>query len=233
MDYPNDFNTPAFPAGSRIAVSRFMAIVSCALFVVIISISAVLLWAVRSQRIDPFIVSIDELTGQWNVVGHSHGNGPVQYPALWSVQQSVIGNFAANWFYISENDAENEAIWQTCKRNEACSLENSRPYDDKTCSMFCVSGEELFNQFIYNIVPEYQVRVDNGETWSIVKTDLQIEPAGEITDAGGTWTVTATIQSNISGELDVIAFVKIARNTTMYPKTLGYYVASFNAYKIN
>lgn len=60
-----------------------------------------------------------------------------------------------------------------------------------------------------------------------------MEPADNITANGGTWRITATVQSNISGAIDIIAFAKIARNTSSYPQTLGYYVADFNAYKIN
>ena len=233
MDYPDNFNTPAFPAGPRIAISRFMATASCVLFVVIIFMCVLLLWAVRSQQIDPFIVSIDELTGQWTVVGHSHGNGPIEYPAIQSLQQSVVGNFAANWFTISENAADNDAMWQTCERASACGTENTHSYDDKTCALYCASGEELFNHFIYDVIPDYQARVAAGERWVVDKTEFQMEPAGKISNDGGTWRISATIQSNLSGDMSIIAFAKVARNAQMYPQTLGYYVADFNAYKVN
>ncbi len=233
MDYPSNFNTPAFPAGSRIAISRFMAIASCVLFVLIIFMCAMLLWATRSQRIDPFIVSIDDVTGQWNVIGHSHDNGPIEYPALWSVQQAVVGNFTENWFTISSDSSINEAIWKTCKRSESCGAESIRPYDDKSCSLFCVTGEELFSRFIYDVIPDYQIRVSNGERWVLDKSTIQIEPVDQIKDVGGTWKINATVQSNISGDMDIVAFVKVARNVSSYPQTLGYYVADFNAYKMN
>lgn len=233
MDYPSNFNTPAFPAGPRIAVSRFMAIASCVLFLLIVFMCAILLWATRSQSIDPFIVSIDSLTGQWTVVGHSHGNKPIEYPVLWSMQQSVVGNFTVNWFTISENLEENEAIWQTCERMTDCGMESKIAYDDKTCALFCNAGDGLFSRFIYDVIPDYQNRVSNGEHWVLDKTEIQIEPAGEIKEVGGTWKIYATVYSNISGNIEVVAFAKVARNLTSYPKTLGYYVADFNAYKIN
>ena len=233
MDYPSNFNVPAFPAGSRIAISRFMAIAICTLFVAIIFMCVLLLWGTRSKRIDPFLVSIDDFTGQWTVVGHSHGNGPVEYRALWLMQQSVIGNFITNWFTISEDESENEELWKTCKRTEACGAESVRGYDDKSCALFCITGEDLFSHFIYDIVPDYQNRVLNGERWFVEKTDFQIEPAGEIKEAGGTWRVTGNIKTNILGDMEIIAFVKVVRNTSLYPQTLGYYVADFNAYRIN
>ena len=233
MDYPSDFNTPAFPAGPRIAISRFMAIASCALFVVVIGLCLVLLWAARSQRIDPFIVSVDEITGEWTVVGHSHGDGPVEYPALWSVQQSVIVNFATNWFTISENVEINDAMWQTCERATDCGTESDLKYGDAACALYCTAGEELFSRFVYDVVPAHQARVTNGEIWAVDKTKIQVVPAGQIADNGGTWRIFATIQSNISGDIAVVAFAKVARDTDRYPQTLGYYVADFNAYKIN
>ncbi|HIU65216.1 MAG TPA: hypothetical protein IAC63_01075 [Candidatus Enterousia avicola] len=233
MDYPSNFNTPAFPAGPSIAVSRFMAIASCVLFVLIIFASGLLLWAVKSNRVDPFIVYVDDFTGQWSVIEHSHENAELEYPALWSVQQSVVGNFLENWFSISENPQENEILWQTCKRSDDCSIEAERAYDDKTCALYCITGEELFSKFIYDVVPIYQSRVSNGETWLIDKTEFQIEPVGKITDNGGTWRINGEIQSSISGNIEIIAFVKVVRNISLYPRTLGYYVADFNAYKIN
>ena len=233
MDYPNYFNTPAFPAGPRIAISRFMAIASCVVFVVIIFVCILLLWAVRSQRVDPFIVSVNSFTGQWAVVGHSHGNGPMEYPAIQSIQQSVIAEFAENWFTISEQTDINEALWKTCNRTDDCGMNNDLAYDDPSCALFCKSGEELFSRFIYDVVPNYQERVAAGEYWFVDKTQFQIEPAGQISDNGGTWRILATVQSNISGNINIIAFAKVARNIEIYPQTLGYYVADFNAYKIN
>lgn len=194
---------------------------------------AMLLWATRSQRIDPFIVSVDDLTGQWTVVGHSHKNGPIEYPVLWSVQQSVVGNFVANWFTISADQSENEAMWQTCERKKDCGLESVRSYDDNTCALFCVAGQELFSSFIYDVIPDYQLRASNGETWSINKADINIEPAGKVKDVGGTWRISGKIYSNVSEDMKFIAFVKVARNVSSYPKTLGYYVADFNAYKVD
>lgn len=233
MDYPSDFDTPAFPAGPRIAISRFMAIASCVLFVIIIFACIVVLWAAKSQRVDPFVVSVDELTGEWIIVGHSHGNGPVEISAIESLQQSVVGNFMENWFTISGDTAENDARWQTCNRSSECSIENNLAYSDNTCVLYCASGEDLFTRFIYNIVPDYQTRVLAGEEWVVDKMDFQFEPAGQISNDGGTWRITATIQSNISGNIDIVAFAKVARNLENYPQTFGFYVADFNAYKIN
>ena len=232
-EYPSNFDTPAFPAGKSVALARFMAIASCVMFLLVIFMCGLVLWGARSQRIDPFIVSIDNLTGQWTVVGHSHENGPIEYSALESIQESVIGNFAADWFAISGDDDENNRIWKTCDRDVDCGDNNTRPYGDKTCELYCISGEDLFSKFVYDVIPDYQMRVENGERWIIDKSEIQLEPAGDITVNGGTWRMSATIQSNINGDINIVAFIKVARNTDKYSQTLGYYVADFNAYKIN
>lgn len=179
MDYPSDFNTPAFPAGKSIAIARFMAIASCVLFLMIIFAGALLFWTARSQRIDPFIISVDNLTGQWTVVGHSHGNGPIEYPAVRMLQESVLGNFVANWFTISADVNKNDKMWQTCDRAESCRADNNYAYGDNSCALFCATGEELFSHFIYNVVPDYQERVamvNNGKQiaqpfiWNLLTT---------------------------------------------------------------
>ena len=213
-------------------ISRAMAIVSCVMFLLVIFMCAMLLWATRSQRIDPFIVTIDGLTGQWQTLDHSHNNGPIEYTALESLQESVLGNFAMAWFTISDNDDENTRTWQTCDRNTDC-VNDVRPYGDLTCALYCITGENLFTEFTYNVIPDYQSRRTMGERWVIDRAQILIEPAGEIRENGGTWRMTATIQSNINGQMDIVAFAKVARNMERYPQTLGYYVADFNAYKIN
>ena len=39
------------------------------------------------------------------------------------------------------------------------------------------------------------------------------------------------MRSNLNGDFDVIAYVKIARDAQRYPQTLGFYVAEFNAFR--
>jgi hypothetical protein len=58
-------------------------------------------------------------------------------------------------------------------------------------------------------------------------------PIGEIKDIGGTWQVRATIITNASQQIDILAYAKVERNQDLYPQTLGYYIADFNAYKVN
>jgi hypothetical protein len=50
---------------------------------------------------------------------------------------------------------------------------------------------------------------------------------------GGTWQIRLTINSNLYGAIQILAYANVLNSLEMYPKTLGYYVADFNAYKIN
>lgn len=233
MEYPSNFETPTFPAGKRIAVSRFMAVGISVLFLLIVFMCGIIFWTSRSKSIDPFIVTMDNITGNWVVIGHSHGNAPIEYSARRALQESIVGKFAANWFTISAEESVNEALWKTCDRTKDCVGENTPAYGNNECAIYCTSGEDLFSTFIYDVIPEYQSRFANGERFVMDKASIQIDPVGEISDNGGTWRVIATVQSNLSGNLEIMAFAKVARSTISYPKTMGYYVADFNAYKIN
>ncbi len=231
MDYPASFDTPAFPAGKRIAVSRFMAIGILAVGLVIVSLCGLIWWSARSGRVDPFIISINQTTGQWEIVGHSHGE--FEYSAMRTMQESVVGNFVRDWFTLSADADENNALWQTCDRAETCQTDDKLTYGDKTCAIYCASGEDIFSRFVYYVVPDYLSRTENGERMAVNTETLQISPLGKITDMGGTYRIQATLQSSVHGELKVIAFAKVARNTMNYPRTLGFYVADFNAYRID
>ncbi|MBQ3039474.1 MAG: hypothetical protein IJD41_02850, partial [Alphaproteobacteria bacterium] len=67
MKYPDNFDTPTFPAGPRIALSRVMAIAIMVVFALILVAGGMILWASRSQQIHPFLVSVDDVTGAWTV----------------------------------------------------------------------------------------------------------------------------------------------------------------------
>lgn len=233
MEYPSNFETPAFPAGKRIAVSRFMSIGIMVSFLLVLFLCGLIFWSVRSKSIDPFIVSIDDFTGQWTVVGHSHGGAPIKYMPMRAVQEAVVGNFTINWFTISSDTNANDALWQACNRQEECSNQSNASYSNKECALFCASGENIFNYFTLNMIPDYEQRVQNGERWVVDKASISIEPMAQFSELGGTWKVILTIQSNISGDINVVAFAKVARDTLNYPQTFGYYINDFNAYKIN
>ncbi len=229
MDYPDNFDTPTFPAGREIALTRWLAIgISVALMLVAVA-GGLIFWAARSARVEPFLISVDKTTGLWSIVGHHHMR---EMPAVRTMQESVVAKFAVNWFSISATESENTARWQSCDAT-TCASDEYIARSDRMCAISCATSGELFNRFIYDVVPDYTARVAAGETWRIDMDTLIITPDGEITERGGAWRISAQITSNLVGTIDVLAFATTAREVGSYPATLGFYVQDFNAYRMN
>ena len=230
MEYPGNFETPAFPAGRRIAISRLFAIWILIAMLLIIFLSGILLWSSRSDRLVPFLISTNNDTGEWTIVGRT--SRALEYTRTHTFQESVVGNFAWNWFNISGDAAENEIAWQKCERS-VCSTGDSTGHGVRACALFCASGDEIYSRFMYDVLPDYRRRADNGEFWVFDEKSMLISPVGRITDSGGTWQIIANVYSSVIGTMEIKAFVKIARNKAAYPQAMGFYVADFNAYRIN
>lgn len=227
MDYPNGFETPAFPAGKRIAVSRTLSVWIGIVFFLILCACGLLLWTQRSIKVHPFLIAINDITGQWEIVGHSHTRIK-SISAMRTLQESVIGKFIQNWYFISDNNDENLSVWQSCNRATDCA-----GYGTTFCALYCVAGDGVYDNFIQNIVPGYQNRISDGEQWALNWSSVNITPVGKFNVNGGVWQVSAKLESNVSGEISVLGYAHVARNLEMYPQTLGYYVVDYNAYKIN
>lgn len=231
-EYPGNFHTQAFPAGRRIAVSRAMGIGILSAFFLVLCVCGLLLWGVRSMRLDPFLISTDNITGVWNVIGRS-----ATYRRTASIydtmQEAVAGNFFQNWFFISDVADENDAVWRQCPA-DTCSGAEIMTYGDRRCAISCGSASNLYETFIKDVMPTYHLRGTAGETWAVIVDTMQITKVGKIdASRGGIWRVTATVWSNINAAFDVVAFVHVARNVGRYPMSLGYYVSDFNAYRLN
>jgi hypothetical protein len=232
LQYPDGFNTPVFPAGKTIAVSRAMAIAVMVTFFLIICMCGLLLWAKKSVQIHPFLISVNDITGQWEVIGHQHG-AQQQMTSTRALQESVIGKFIRNWFLITDNDNFNTDIWSSCDRETECNPNDKRYAGADKCNIYCITSQEVYDTFSKHLQPLYQSYFDEGVTWQPNMRTLRMIPIGEIKDIGGTWQVRATIITNASQQIDILAYAKVERNQDLYPQTLGYYIADFNAYKVN
>lgn len=231
MDYPDNFETPAFPAGKRIAVSRVLAIAASVIFLLTVAVCGLIVWSEHSVRIHPFLISVDELTGQWAIVGHSHGDRAIS--AWQALQESVIGNFAENWFEISLDTNTNNARWAECAVAKECGTNANRAYGDETCALACATNATVMQNFRQNIMPKYQLRSEMRETWTLNTSSMTISPIDPVSQNGGTWQIQATVMSNDSGPISVIAYARVARDKQIYPTTMGFYIADFNAYRLN
>lgn len=232
LRYPDEFNTPTFPAGPRIASSRTLSIAIMTVFFLIICSCGLLLWVQRSAQVHPFLVSINNITGQWEIIGHQHGHMREMSTAQ-TLQESVLGKFVRNWFWIAENADMNTARWNKCDRAADCAPENKTGVETGACGIYCLTGDDMFSRFSTTVKPEYQSRIDDGETWRVDMSSIQMLPIGEVLPNGGAWQIRAKIISNKTAPIEILAYATVGRNMDAYPQTLGYYVADFNAYRMN
>ena len=183
-------------------------------------------WISRNRGVHAFLISINPITGQWQILGHDHGMRTIT--ASYSLQQSVLAHFANAWFTISSDPTKNEQMWAGLSKISDCASDEERA---GRAGLYCMASSQLYKEFIKNVVPDYQRRVSMGETWSLDMDSLYITPAGDGTT--NTWRIMATVMSNLSYPIQVMAYATVGHDTTNYPNTMGYYVTNFNAYKTN
>jgi len=227
MDYPNNFNIPAFPEARKIAFSRVVTIWYSIAFFIIISLAGLLFLTIESMRIAPYMIAIDEITGEWSVISETP-RVRAAVPVNMAVQESVVFNFARLWFQITGDAETNEVNWCECNRVTCANTQATNGVGQ--CTLCCTADARLHNRFINDIVPLYRIRFQYGERRWIRPESVIISPVGRPNDAGGTWRVMATLSSNVSPARNLEIYVRIGRNENLFPTTLGYFVMDFNAF---
>jgi hypothetical protein len=230
VDYPGNFETPVFPAGKRIAISRLMAICTFVAFFIIVFLCGILYWSSRSDGMSPFMIFADADSGEWRLVGRS--DTAPDYSVEYVMQESLINNFTKDWFRISSAPAANQVAWQQCDR-ETCGSGDGLMFGSVRCSIYCSVSDEVFSRFSIDVLPGYRARADSGVSWAVNDKGLAVSPVGAVGSAGGSWRVRAAVSDGAGEDFTVLAFVKVARNSARYPKTMGYYIADFNSYRID
>lgn len=230
MDYPNGYDVSAFPAGKYVAVARFMGIGICVLFAVALFLSVLLVWSVKSSKIDPFLISINKDTSEWSIVGHSHSGA--EFSVDYIMQTSLVWNYFKGWFTLSDDERENQAMWRRCDRTKDCIENDISIYTSKDCYLYCNSSDGVFTDFTSKVRPGYEQSQQLDETLTIRTNSIRITPYGNITATGGLWKVQADIESNIKGSMRIIAFIRVESNIKLYPKNFGFYVSNFNSYRL-
>ncbi len=230
MEYPDDFDTPAFPAGRPINSTRLVSIITMVVFLLIVIACGGVLWIQQSLKIHPFLISVNNITGQWRIIGHEHEDIR-EITATRSLQESVVGKFLQTWFLVAPNDDLNQALWKSCERQNCI---NRTMIEDNECGLYCITGEQLYQTFVENVVPVYQTQFASGEFWALDTNTIQLTPIGDINAGGGTWQIRASIFSSVSSTpIDILAYAVVKISPNLYPQTLGYYIENFNAYKMN
>lgn len=234
MNYPADFDTPTFPAGRKIVSSRMMGIFVMLIFLLIGFTVAALFWAQQSVKMHPFLISVDEITGQWNIVGDDNKK-IVDLSAAQLMQESALTRFVQYWFWISNSDIVNNARWRKCNLTNDCGLGTEKKGIDieGDCAIFCLTGNELYSNFSEQVLPKYQAIANEGNIWRVDMQSVQLKPLGNINTNGGNWQVRATVYQNEQTPVEILGYARIAKSKNAYQKTLGYYVDKFDAYKMN
>lgn len=229
MDYPNDFDNAAFPAGKSIALSRGLAIQISIVFFLILCACGFVLFFIRSKQNYPFLISTDPFTNEWSVVTYPGKNSNNKIEQYQIIQEKLVADFVTNWFTISADAKDNEARWGECSTEE-CSLPDQFNPNNTDCALYCASDIQLFNDFVSYVLPEYTARIQQAsETWRVVNTNII---PNIVNEKYGSWRVYANVHSSVSGYFNVLIFVDVYRSNDSYPATFGYYVKDFNAYRV-
>jgi len=229
MDYPNNFDLPVFPVARKIAFSRTMAVWTLVTFFVLAALAGFMVWSAQTTRISPFLITINPDTGDWATIseeGSVTDTDDIITPSQ-MMQGSVVAKFAQRWFSVSAAAPANEANWCACDA-ASCSVDKNA----RGCAICCASDSGLYQRFVNNIMPELQTRFTDGETISVIADSIQVYPESPASSDGGIFRATFDMISSVSGRISVWAFARVARNPELYPQTLGYYIADFNAYVI-
>ena len=230
MDYPNDFDIKSFPAGKTIALSRSVSIWISIVFFLIIAMCGFLLLGIHFKGNYPFLIAIDPFTEEWSVITYPGKNENETVHQYQIVQEKLVSDFVTNWFTISDNSQINNSRWNECTIDECTGAEQFNP-ENTNCAISCKSNEKVFGEFSENVLPEYQKLANIGAQWSIGR--MLITPPTTPNASGGMWQVYTTIYSTKTQPFDVLAFITIEQDTNKYPSTLGYYISTFNSYRIN
>ncbi len=228
MNYPDDYNVPTFAAGKSIAVSRAMGIGIMSGFLIIIFLCGLLIWTIRSARVEPYILSTGGTNDEWMVIKPGDTQLKLEMTHDQVIQESLVWKFIQDWFTISSDADTNEEAWDTsCARTDCYTTDGSTP-----CKLYCVTSDGLFTRFKENILPTYLALFESKEFWTPEKNNIRIAPVGTIGIAGGTWRIQVPVLTN-NGTMDIMAYVKVARDIKAYPNTMGYHIADFNAYRMD
>ena len=229
MKYPDDFNTPAFPAGRFVAVSRFMGTAVMVLFVIIIVLCGIILWTKSTQNVRPFLVSVSPNGERWTLVSNQEPR--TEIPASYVLQETVLNRFINLWFSISDDINKNTAVWAA-----DCSRQSQECTDDSnidTCAIYCVSSDVVFTSFQKVVLPIYSnLESEHAAIWTVHNVKITpVDSMDSIADNhGGLWRFHLSVQTN-QGPLEFVGFARTAYDKTQYKRTMGYYIANFDTYR--
>ncbi len=228
MDYPNDFDIKSFPAGKTIAFSRSVSVWISIVFFLIVAMCGFMLLGLHFKTNYPFLISIDPFTEEWSVITYPGKNQKESVHQYQIVQEKLVRDFVTDWFTISNDAQRNNARWEKCDIEQCAESDQFNP-DNIKCALFCRSDSAVFEEFSENVLPEYTAYANANGKWTVGR--MLITPT-MVNQTSGTWQVVATIYTNMNTAFNVLTFITIEQDQDTYPATLGYYIKSFNSYRI-
>lgn len=198
-------------------------------FLIIIFLCGILIWTIRSVRVEPYILSTGGINDEWSVIQSSNSRPTIEMTSGQVIQQSLVWKFVQDWFSISNDNNINTELWDSsCKRTDCNTSDASHP-----CKILCASSDDLFRRFKEDVLPTYKQRVNAGEYWLPIANSIHIAPVGRVTDAGGTWRIEMSVGTSTGDTVKIMAYAKIAKSGKYHDSTMGYYITDFNAYRVN
>lgn len=231
MKYPDDFNTPAFPEGKFVAVSRFMGTAVSCIFFLIVCLCGIILWVKRTQDVSPFLVSINPNGERWTVVAND--NHKTEIPAYYVLQESMLNRFVRDWFTVSADANLNAARWKKCEHESEECTGNIRS-DGNTCAIYCMSDTNVWDSFENVVKPVFnELSTRDGDVWTVKSVSVKpVDSVASVTQGGGFWKLEVVVQTN-NGDILFTGFARTNYDEQTYPKTMGYYVSDFNTFRMN
>ncbi len=230
LNYPDNYQTSAFVAGKKLAISRLMAIWTLIAFFIAICLCGILIWTTRSKNTDPFLIATNPDSGLWTVVGST--NTKNEKSIYYTMQEALIAHTIKDWFTIDPRATVNEKTWQKCELS-FCSDENNFVFGSKKCAIYCSVSSAIFSEFQDNVLPKNIIKQNNSEIWTINEQNLDITRTSIIDEKGGNWLANGTIVSASGEEINVKIFITVKNDIVNFPQTMGFYITEFNAYRMN
>ena len=198
-------------------------------FLLIIFLCALLIWTIRSVRVEPYIIATGGINDQWQIITPGGERPEIKMTAPQAIQESLVWAFVQDWFTISPDTNTNVALWDdTCQRTDCDTTDATNP-----CKLFCTSNDALFSRFKTDVLPSYEKYAKANEFWTPIANTIRTSPIGNVGDFGGTWRVQMAVSTNNGDTMQIVGYAKVAKDIKAHPKTMGYYIADFNAYRMN
>ncbi|MDR1027118.1 MAG: hypothetical protein LBL46_01740 [Rickettsiales bacterium] len=214
MNYPQRFFTKMFASERSLELARRFAVWSGALLLLISIAAGAVWWARRSQSARPYFMFIDA-GGDWRVLA-AKTKSDVPWTELF--QESLARRIAADWFLITGDMAENNAVlWGKCETCDGGSWDK--------CRIQCAAATGVFDDFSRSVVPKWRKVFGDAATQKL--TDISVEKV----DAGraGVWKIGGVVRRTNTAPRSIVGFMRIERGRGR-PETLGFYVAGFEWY---